>query len=182
MPAGIGDNSKLTPAEQRALYFHHFSKISGQRAIVKAAQAIEKTLRKQAKADGLKLAHIDYGMYVNNIDDETIIVEDLVRRNEIARWMGVPVGTQSAFNFKKDSATTREGYAAGLRAAERKSPYPPSSFEDNDWLSAFDEAQKEQLEAFGAAMEKRQQQRTEAASSGEEEVDTAEDEASETQH
>jgi hypothetical protein len=142
---------------------HHFVKISGQRAIVKAAQQVEKELRKVAKREGIVLADIDFGLRVQSVKDDDIILNEQERRAEIIRWMGLPIGTQAAFNFKKDNAPAREGAAAGARAAERKSPYDAGSFDDQEWLTAYDGAQAEMLEAFSTAMEKKQAERMAAS-------------------
>src|SRR5882672_10125477 len=64
MPATIGDNSKmkLTQAQQKALYFDHFHPILRQQKVVDAAKAELAHLRKLAKAEGIMLRDINYGL------------------------------------------------------------------------------------------------------------------------
>lgn len=52
MHATFGDNSRnLSPAEAKALFFHHFSKIAAQHERLEQERSEEKRLRKLAKAE-----------------------------------------------------------------------------------------------------------------------------------
>lgn len=158
MNATIGDNSRnLTPAEQRALYMFHFNEISAQHARVKAEQAIEKTLRRQAKAKGIVLADIDFGMRCAEVDDPQIVADELERRNMIARFFALPVGTQPAFDFQRDTKmkkAAREGAAAGYRNAEAKPPYDVASKEGQEWMRNYNEARAQSANDLAAALQK----------------------------
>jgi hypothetical protein len=169
MAAAIGDNSKmLTPAEERALFFHHYTAIAAQRAIVEVARAEEKRLRKLAKADQIVMRDVDFAMRCAEIDDSDIIVNDLARQVKIARWFALPIGEEPELNFDREplvDRAAREGTAAGLAAKPRNAPYAVDTEAGQIWLSNYDAAQKEVAANFQAAMEKRNSERaaTEAA-------------------
>jgi len=170
MPATIGDNSKmLTPAEERALFFHHYSPIAAAQAKVEEAKAEAKRLRKLAKADGIILRDIDFAMRCAQIDDDTIIVQDLSRQIKIARWFALPVGEQADLDFDREplvDRAEREGLAAGLAARPRTPPYGIESEAGQVWLSSYDRGQAEVRENFQSALEKRNAERKAAKPNG----------------
>lgn len=143
MAATIGDNSKLSPGEQKSLFLHHYFEIAGQREIVKAAKKVETRLRKEARVHGIVLGDIDFALRVNEAEDQNIIVEEMARRNEIARFFNLPVGTQPAFDFAKESSAAkaaREGTAAGYANKPAKPPYDTGTADGQAWLKAHAEA------------------------------------------
>jgi hypothetical protein len=159
MPAAIGDNSReLTPAERRALYFNHYAKIAAQTEICRQANEERKRLRKVAKADGIVLSDVDYGLRCATIEDPDIIVAEQIRRNEIARWFALPVGQQADFDFNRQPLVERaaaEGRAAGYAAKDRTPPHDIASKAGQAWLSAYDEAQAAMRADLAAAMTKK---------------------------
>ncbi|MDR7035245.1 hypothetical protein [Mesorhizobium sp. BE184] len=157
--APTGHNSgELTPAESRALMFHHFNLIEAQKAVVKAAQDDLKKLKKTAKADGLVMADLDYMARCAELEDPTIVPEEMRRRAEIASWFALPV------NFQPDMFTDRmplderayeEGVAAGLQGKDPTAPYDASSSAGQRWLEGWHEGQRQMRDDLEAAMTKR---------------------------
>jgi len=188
MPAAatIGHNSALTDGERQSLYLHHLRLIQGQRARVDAERKAEKVLRKDARNDGIVLKEIDFGMLCRSTEDETILPNEQIRRNEIMRWLGLPVGTQAEFNFKKDTMkdrARREGAAAGWGALARTPPYDAGTTEEQEWIKAYDGAQTQARDDLAAAMRKKNAERLAAArrskSNGDAEGDDEGDEGDE---
>lgn len=168
MPAAatIGHNSTLTDSERQALYLNHLRKIQAQRARVDAERAAEKTLRKDAKNDGIALKEIDFGLMCRATEDETLVPTQQARMHEIMRWLGLPVGTQAEFDFAKDKVkdrARREGAAAGWGALPRTPPYDPGTPEEQIWLTAYDEAQQQAATDLKQAMIKKNEERLRAA-------------------
>ncbi|MGC4026233.1 MAG: hypothetical protein QM744_14455 [Mesorhizobium sp.] len=179
MLAALGDNSKmLTPVEDRALFFHHFNKIAAQRAIVDAAKAEEKRLRKIAKADQIALRDIDFAMRCAEIDDAMIVADDLRRHFLIAHWFALPVGEAPEFDFDAEpinDRAAREGLAAGLAAKDRDAnPYDPNTPVGRIWTENYDQGQQEARDNLEAAMTKRNAER-EAANGADADYDDEDD-------
>lgn len=168
MPATIGDNSKdLTPAEQKALYMHHFGAILKQTEKCKAENALRLKLRKQAKADGIVLADIDFGLRCAQIEDPSVIVNEQKRRAEIGRYFALPIGAQSEFDFDREPAVDRarrEGERAGYEAVNADTnPYDENSAQGRAWAEGWKEAQAEMAANLQSAMEKKQADRAKKA-------------------
>jgi ribosome modulation factor len=160
MPATIGDNSKheLTLAERKAIYFDHFNKIMRQTAICKAENEVRKTLRKEAKAAGIILSDIDFGMRCATIEDPQVVVDEQARRAEIGRFFALPIGSQVDFEFDREPAVdraARQGEAAGYAGKDRDAAgYDLNSDQGRAWLAAWDDAQANMLADLAAGMEK----------------------------
>lgn len=168
MPATIGDNSNaLTPAEAKALYMHHFQAIQAQTEIVKAENAERKRLRKLAKADGVILADIDFGIRVATLEDPMIVVEEQRRRAEIGRYFALPIGAQTELDFAREplvERAAREGEAAGFAGKSADAcPHDANSDAGRVWLDHWKKAQAQMLADWQAAMEKKQADRASAA-------------------
>ncbi|RVG38261.1 hypothetical protein CN233_03825 [Sinorhizobium meliloti] len=168
MPATIGDNSKdLTPAEQKALFMHHFGEILKQTDICKAENAKRLALRKQAKADGIVLADIDFGLRCAQIEDPQIIINEQQRRAQIGQYFALPIGTQTEFDFDREPAVDRarrEGERAAYEAASpNTNPYDENSAQGRAWAKGWKEAQAEMAANLQSAMEKKQADRAKKA-------------------
>lgn len=153
-----GHNNELTPAENRALHFHHFRAIEDQKAKVKTEQAELKRLRKTAKTDGCVMADLDYMARCADLEDPSIAPEEIRRRAEIASWFALPV------NFQPDMFTDRmplddrayeEGVAAGLLGKNCEAPYDETSTAGQRWIEGWHEGQRQMREDLQAAMEKK---------------------------
>lgn len=154
-----GHNSnELTPKERKALLMHHMRAISAQVAICDRENEERKRLRKLAKADGIPLTDIDYGLRVLEIDDPDIITNELERHRELADWFGVPLYTQATMDFDREPAVDRarrEGRAAGAMGKDNDPPYGEGTAQASAWREGWQEEQADMLASLGAAMEKR---------------------------
>ena len=79
---------------EQGVFMDHYRKIAEQKEVVDAAKKAYSKLRKEAKADGIKLADMDFAMKCAEIEDGSIIVHDLARRAQIAGWFNLPINTQ----------------------------------------------------------------------------------------
>ncbi|MDW9804229.1 hypothetical protein GOA91_15080 [Sinorhizobium meliloti] len=168
MRATIGDNSKdLTPAEQKALFMHHLGEILKQTDICKAENAKRLALRKQAKANGIVLADIDFGLRCAQIEDPQIIINEQQRRAQIGQYFALPIGAQTEFDFDREPAVDRarrEGERAGYEAASpNTNPYDENSTQGRAWAKGWKEAQAEMAANLQSAMEKKQADRAKKA-------------------
>lgn len=158
MTAEAGHNSELTPAESKALHYHHFNLIEAQKAVVKAAQDQLKKLRKTAKADGLVMADLDYMARCANLEDPEIAPAEIRRRAEIASWFALPVNFQpDMFDMRLEpieDRAAREGEAAGFRGKEPNPPYDASSAAGQAWLKAWHTGNQNRADALASALEK----------------------------
>ena len=154
-----GHNSEQTPAERKAIFMDHFKPIAAQLEVVKAAQADYKKLRKQAKAENIKLADIDFALRCAEVENANVIVDDLTRRAEIAAWFALPVEFQPDMfgDFSREPGedrARREGVAAGA-LGRGSNPYDEDSKPGRAWADGWREEQKKAAEAMQSAMEKR---------------------------
>lgn len=162
-----GHNSnELTPRERKALLLNHIRAISAQVEICNRENEERKRLRKLAKADGVPLADIDYGLRILEIDDPAIISDEIDRHRELADWFGVPVGSQATFDFDREPAVDRarrEGAAAGALGRDCDPPYGDQTAQASAWIEGWKQEQASMLEALASAMEKRERAKQMAA-------------------
>lgn len=157
---GLGHNgASQSPAEIKAAMMEHFRKINAQKARVDAEREIYKTLRKDAKADNIVLADIDFMMKCSDIDDPGIIPAELKRRTEIASWFALPVLFQPDMfgDFSREPSedrARREGRAAGASGVG-SNPYDEDSAPGRAWAEEWASEQKIQRDALQSAMEKK---------------------------
>jgi len=164
MSAKIGHNSSdLTARQYRALYMQHFNAILAQTEVCKAENAARLKLRKEAKADGIILADIDFGMRCAQIEDPQVITDEKRRQLEIMKFFALPLGTQGEFELDREpivERAAREGEYAGYAAKDRDSnPYDVNSEPGRAWAAAWDDAQANMLEDLRQAMEIRRAKR-----------------------
>lgn len=158
MPAMTnGHNSgELTPAQSKALFMFHYQEIADATDVANAANEIRKTKRKEAKAHGIVLADIDYGLRVAKVEDTNIIMQELIRHQEIASFFGLPVGTQVDMDFEAEpllDRLKREGFAAGYARRDRTPPVEEQSRQGQAWLKEYDKGRTQQANDLASAME-----------------------------
>jgi ribosome modulation factor len=160
-PDNTGHNSgELTPAEAKALKYHHFHAISAQKEKVETEQAEYKRLRKLAKADTIVLSDIDFMMKCAEIDDPSILTDRAKREVEIMQWFALPVQFQPDL-FGQDNREPavdragREGEAAGFAAKAAEPPYDVSSEQGQAWMAGWHKAQEQARADLLSAMTKR---------------------------
>jgi ribosome modulation factor len=158
-----GHNSgELTASEWRALHFHHFRAIEAQKAVVKAAQAELKTLRKSAKTDGCVMADLDYMARCAELEDPDIVPEELRRRAEIASWFALPVHYQADMFVDRmplDERAFEEGVATGLAGKDPSPPYDATSSAGQRWMEGWHAGQAQMRDDLQRAMEKKNAQK-----------------------
>lgn len=153
-----GHNSELTPAEMKALHFHHLRAVMAQKEVLDAARTEYKRLRKVAKSDGIVMADLDFMMRCAELEDVSIVPEELKRRAEIASWYALPVNYQpDMFSDRTpmDDRAFEEGKAAGLAGKNPEPPYDAASKAGQRWLEGWHEGQRIMREDLQSAMEKR---------------------------
>jgi hypothetical protein len=156
---GIGHNAEQDTAELKAVMMDHFRKISAQKARVDAEAEIYKKLRKDAKADSIVLADIDFMMKCADVEDPSIIPAELKRRVEIASWFALPVEYQPDMfgDFSREPSedlARRQGRAAGASGVG-SNPYDEDSASGRAWAEEWQKEQKKLQAALQSAMEKR---------------------------
>lgn len=97
--APVGHNSGATVQElnddqQQALFFQHKKKIGGLKDKIASLTGDLRSAYKVAKAEGFTKKDIDYAFSLEKDDDEKM-VEERRRQEQIARWLGHPIGTQA---------------------------------------------------------------------------------------
>jgi ribosome modulation factor len=159
-PTSGHNSGELTPAEAKALKFHHYAAISAQKAKVEEQQAEYKRLRKLAKADTIVLSDIDFMMKCAEIDDPSILTDRAKREVEIMQWFALPVQFQPDL-FGQDNRepavdrASREGEAAGFAAKAAEPPYDLASEQGQAWMAGWHKAQEQARADLLSAMTKR---------------------------
>lgn len=98
---GPGHNSKtqLTDDQEQALFFQHKRKIGALKDKLAEVNSDLRNAYKQAKAENFAKKDFDWAFKLDDADAEGELMEEAKRREQIARWMGHPVGTQAELNF-----------------------------------------------------------------------------------
>ncbi len=157
MSKSEGYAGELTIDEERALFFSHFTKVLKQSGIVKAASLQLGRLRKEAKADGIKMKAMDLALRCNDIEDDSILVDEFKAAAKVLTWMGVPAIAQSELFPDLTPLADRASDAGALASAKGLpgvSPHSPGSEADQAWLEAFAKDGADRLVSLGDAMRK----------------------------
>jgi hypothetical protein len=156
--AEVGDNSKLTDAERKALMFHHYQAVQIAQDAVSKANEERKRVRKLAKADGIVLSDLDFMLRCAEIEDPSIITNQIRSMTQIAEWFALPVSYQPDMFVDRAPALERieaEGEVAGLSGKTGVSDYGPGSPEAQAWMKGWTKGQKSLADDLVSAMEKR---------------------------
>lgn len=161
-----GDNggNHLTPEERKSLMFHHYRRVVEQKEVLDDAREEYKRLRKEAKADGITLADLDFMIRCAEIDDPAIVPDELKRRAEIAAWFALPVNYQADMFDDRTPLEDRafeEGKAVGLQGKACESPYDGAP--GQKWTEGWHEGQRMMRDDLQSAMEKKNAARREEA-------------------
>jgi DNA-binding transcriptional MerR regulator len=136
----------LTDDQEHALTSHHTEAYKKALEIKKAADAKFKNVCKLAKAEGVGLKQIkEYIDYQTEEGQERLRI-DLARKQKVARWAGLPVGTQ--LNFLEevdrtpiDERTRHEGKTAGLKGEKCEPPRHVPANLITAWTEGWHEGQ-----------------------------------------
>lgn len=121
----------LTEDQQAALFFQHKNKIVALREKLASVNSELRTAFKVAKSEGFTKKEIDFAIALEDDEDDKIQKERL-RQNQIARWLGVPLGTQAELDLQPDRRSIEEkaaaeGKKAGMNGETLNPPYAPGT-------------------------------------------------------
>lgn len=154
-----GHNSKLTEAEQQALWGHHTQQRVAIHHERQALKAKEDKLKADAKNDGVSEKDLKDFIELTFTTDKQKKVDEFARRKRIMINSGlIPDdrgGDLLADRVGKLEMIYAEGFQAGLAALDRVSKQNGASDEDREWLRGYDDAQQVMRDNLQAAMEKR---------------------------
>lgn len=143
---GVGHNSELSDEERRALTLHHMRLYEAADALVEKAKSDRTAVADLAKSDLGKgaLADIkDMMLY----GDPKKMKGVLDRTQRLARWLGLPVGTQAQlFEVKVDHA--EEGKTAGMSGLPCQPPKSLAVDASQKWIAGWGEGQSVLASAF----------------------------------
>jgi hypothetical protein len=143
---GPGHNSTLSDDEKRALTLHHKQLYSAADALVEKAKAERTAVADLAKSDLGKGALADIkDMIIADSDKKMKAL--LERTMRLARWAGIPVGTQAAL-FERVSNPTEDGKTAGMSGATCEPPKNLAMDASQKWISGWHEGQTVLMAAF----------------------------------
>jgi len=145
---GHNGASTLTDEERRALTLHHRGLYAAADAMVEKAKADRKSVADQARADLGKGAVNDIKDLIKASDPE-IAKAGIERALRLARWLGLPIGTQmQMFDAPVDDRARNDGLTAGM---EGKVCDPPRHFavtEHQVWIQGWHAGQEILASAF----------------------------------
>lgn len=143
---GPGHNSTLTDEEKRALTFHHAKAYEAADALVEKAKKDRASVVDLAKADLGKGAKADIvDLLTANTPAKMKAVFDRVQR--LARWAGLPVGTQPQL-FERAADPFEEGKVAGMQGETCQPPATLAQDTAQLWISGWHEGQTILSRAF----------------------------------
>jgi hypothetical protein len=147
-------NSALSDDERRALTLHHVRLYMAADALVEAAKADHKRVVDQAKADLGKGAMADIKDLIA-AKDEAHVKGTLERHLRIARWAGLPVGTQlQMFDIMPDDKAHEEGKVAGMAGETCQPPVHWPASAHQRWIEGWHKGQAVLASAFAKKREK----------------------------
>lgn len=161
----IGHNSAvitMSEEDEKVLYFGHLRKRMAIQAQIDKLNDEKKSAGQLAKADGIVLGDLDYGMKSLKAEDDSKVINRHAAHGKILYWLGLTSGYQS--DLFKDRAPaieriTADGERAGFAGSDRNSGHPAGSDEDQAWLTGYDSGQKVMQDRLQEVMEKAQASR-----------------------
>ena len=143
---GQGHNSTLTDDEKRALTLHHAKAYEAADALVEKAKKDRSAVVDLAKADLGKGAKADIvDMLTANTPAKMKAVFDRAMR--LARWAGLPVGTQPQL-FEPASDPFEDGKTAGMQGNTCQPPVSLAQDTAQLWIGGWHEGQTILARAF----------------------------------
>lgn len=144
---GVGHNSTLTDDEKRAMTLHHKRAYEAADSLVEKAKADRTAVADLAKADLGKGALADIKDMI--IADRDKKMKALLERTmRLARWAGIPVGTQSSL-FESVSDPFEDGKTAGMSGDKCEPPTRLAHDPAQIWIGGWHEGQTILASAFG---------------------------------
>ena len=153
----------LTDEQELALTVNHTKAYEKALAAKKDADAKFKNVCKIAKAEGISVKQIKEFIDYQTEEGQQRLREDLARKQKVARWAGLPIGSQ--INFLEeidrtpiDERTFHDGKNAGLKGEKADVPRHVPANLSSKWIEGWHEGQRILL---GRIKEKNQEQRDE---------------------
>lgn len=141
-----GQNSTLTDDEKRALTLHHKTLYATADALVEKAKSDRTAVADLAKSDLGKGALADIkDMIIADSDKKMKAL--LERTMRLARWAGIPVGTQSQL-FERVSNPTEDGKTAGMSGVTCEPPKNLAQDSAQLWIAGWHDGQTVLASAF----------------------------------
>jgi hypothetical protein len=124
-----------------ALFFQHKNTIIALRDQVASVSGKLRSAYKVAKSEGFSKKEIDFAISLEDDEDDKIQKERL-RQNQIARWMGIPLGTQTELELEPDRRSIEEkaaaeGKKAGMNGETLSPPYAPGTAGYEPYVEAW---------------------------------------------
>jgi hypothetical protein len=143
---GPGHNSQLTDDEKRALTFHHAKLYAAADSLVEKAKADRTAVMDLAASDLGKGAKADIKdiLLVDTPKKMKAVVERTLR---LARWAGLPVGTQQNL-FEPATNHTEDGKRAGMEGSACEPPKSLAVDASQKWIAGWHEGQTILASAF----------------------------------
>lgn len=121
----------LTEDQQAALFFQHKNAIVALKEKLASVNGSLRSAYKTAKSEGFTKKEIDFAIALEKDEDDKI-QKDRHRQNQIARWMGVALGTQGELELEPDRRSVEEraaaeGKKAGMNGEALNPPYAPGN-------------------------------------------------------
>ena len=148
--AQIGDNSgAVAPTDEQlqALHFQHVAKYEKAVETKRRADVALKNVAEAAKKDlgPRAVAEIKLAIQLKTPEGEVRVRDTLASQLRVARWAGLPVGSQAdLFPEDRTPAVDRaraDGKRAGLAGEHPKTPHHPSTPQAQAWLEGWHEGQ-----------------------------------------
>lgn len=143
--AQAGHNIKKTDDQiQQAIFVDTVSDVKRLKAELDSINGKLRQRYASAKVLGISKKEIDYAIRLEKEDDAEMIAERR-KQQQIARWLGHPIGTQpdmfDGAEQPQESKATIAGRLAALRNEPRITPTAYAGGQpEQDWLSAYDDA------------------------------------------
>lgn len=135
----------LSEDQMAALFFQHKNKIVALRQKLSSVNGELRSAFKVAKAEGFTKKEIDFAIALEDDEDDKI-QKERQRQNQIARWLGVPLGTQAELDLQPDRRTIEEkaaaeGKKAGMNGETLNPPYAPGTPGYEPYVEAWHQGQ-----------------------------------------
>lgn len=146
LTAKPGHNSVLTDEEKRALTLHHKKLYEAADAIVEKAKSDRTAVADLAKADLGKGALADIKDMIL-AGDEAKMKKHVERTLRLARWAGMPIGSQPAL-FDPITTPEEDGKTAGMSGEKCEPPQNMAQESAQKWISGWHAGQTVLMSAF----------------------------------
>jgi ribosome modulation factor len=134
--------------DQLQVLFHKHKR-DYEKALAAKKDAAAKFLNvcKLAKSESVSIKDIKLAIDLESEGGEERMREDIQRRHRVARWAGLPVGTQPSFFDEEDRTPSvdrarAEGHRSGLKGESANAPSHFGMLQQQAWLTGWGEGQK----------------------------------------